>query len=135
VIDTAHNDASIEALLKVIRSSFPQQPRRLVFATTRGKDVTGMLRRLIGHFDQILCTQYLSNPRAVSSVELYRKARRLAAETNRSIELQAYPTPLEAWQAVRRQAGPQDLICLTGSFFIAAELLAIIRAEQRAVPD
>ena len=63
IIDTAHNDASIEALLQVIQASFPQRPRRLVFGATRGKDITGMLRRMIGHFDQILCTRYLNNPR------------------------------------------------------------------------
>ncbi len=135
LLDTAHNDASIEALLNVIRSSFPQQPRRLVFATTRGKDVTGMLRRLIQHFDQIICTRYLSNPRSVPSRELFRRARRLATESRRTIDLREFPTPREAWQAAQQQAGPQDLICLTGSFFIAAEMLAIINAEPQPVRD
>ncbi len=63
IIDTAHNVASVAALLAVLQSSFPQRPRRLVFGTTRGKDVPGMLRLLVAYFDQIICTCYLSNLR------------------------------------------------------------------------
>ena len=32
------------------------------------------------------------------------------------------PTPAEAWDAVHRLAGPDDLVCITGSFFLAAEM-------------
>ena len=32
------------------------------------------------------------------------------------------PTSAEAWQIVRRSASADDLICITGSFFLAAEM-------------
>ena len=37
----------------------------------------------------------------------------------------AYPVvadPAEAWQEVLRAASPDDLVCVTGSFFLAAEI-------------
>jgi folylpolyglutamate synthase/dihydropteroate synthase len=33
-----------------------------------------------------------------------------------------YRHPLEAWNDLRTRAGVDDLICVTGSFFIAAEI-------------
>ena len=34
--------------------------------------------------------------------------------------------PPAAWKLARRIAGKQDLICITGSFFIAAELRELV---------
>ena len=47
------------------------------------------------------------------------------------MSLQAQPchvaaTPAEAWQLARRITTPDDLICVTGSFFIAAEMRDLI---------
>ena len=94
-----------------------------------------MLRLLVDHFDQIICTCYLNNPRAVPPGELLRHARRWSDQSGRAIELQESPSPAAAWQTVRQQAGRDDLICLTGSFFIAAELLQVIDAERVAAAE
>jgi folylpolyglutamate synthase/dihydropteroate synthase len=40
--------------------------------------------------------------------------------------LHAAADPASAWKLARRFAGPEDLICITGSFFIAAELREMI---------
>ena len=37
-------------------------------------------------------------------------------------KLQIAPEPASAWELAQRGAGPDDLICITGSFFLAAEL-------------
>jgi dihydrofolate synthase / folylpolyglutamate synthase len=37
-----------------------------------------------------------------------------------------FQTPAEAWDVVRRSAHADDLICITGSFFIAAEMRKVI---------
>jgi dihydrofolate synthase/folylpolyglutamate synthase len=117
VLDVAHNVASVEALAEVLLESFCVRRRLLVFATTAEKDHRGMLRRLLPLFDEVLLTRYLSNPRAVPAEELAAVAAEL---TGRSFPV--FPEPAAAWAAVRRMAGPEDLICITGSFFIAAEI-------------
>jgi dihydrofolate synthase/folylpolyglutamate synthase len=40
------------------------------------------------------------------------------------------PTPREAWYAARERAGPDDLICVTGSVFLAGELRPELTAER-----
>lgn len=117
VIDAAHNQASIEALLEVLQESFSPARRLLVFATTQGKDLEGMLPGLLGTFDRVIFTRYRQNPRGVPPEELQVRARRLTGRD--------YPVcdgPAEAWELLRSWAQPEDLLCVTGSFFIAAEM-------------
>ena len=38
-------------------------------------------------------------------------------------------TPAEAWDAVHRWAKPDDLVCITGSFFLAAEMRRQVAAR------
>ena len=99
-----------------------------MFASSRDKDYTGMLRLLLPKFDQIVVTKYVNNPRAVEPNELLELANSLAAElalANKQIEIAAEPRA--AWQRVQSAAKSEDLVCITGSFFLAAELRAIVR--------
>ncbi len=76
-----------------------------------------MLQRLLDRFDEVILTRYVENPRAVPPEEL----RRLAAQlSDRPVVV--CPEPALAWAEVERRAGPDDLICITGSFHIAAEM-------------
>jgi dihydrofolate synthase/folylpolyglutamate synthase len=125
VLDSAHNVASVEALLGTLAESFPAQRRILVFATTRDKDAHGMLRLLLPQFDTVFLTRYQINPRGVPVEELGQ-----IAEELRACHCQIFPLSADAWQAARSQAEPDDLIVITGSFFIAAELGGKIRGEN-----
>ena len=117
ILDAAHNVASVQALAEVLAESFTVERRLLVFATTQGKDIRGMLERLLGHFDDVIFTRYADNPRGVPPEQL----QALAHEMN-GRRYSVCATSAEAWTAVERLATPDDLICVTGSFFIAAEL-------------
>jgi dihydrofolate synthase/folylpolyglutamate synthase len=117
VVDAAHNAASVGALVDTLDESFSVRRRLLVFATTQEKDIPGMLDRVLGRFEEVVFTRYLNNPRAVPPEELAAIAKSL---TGRSYTVCARPT--DAWEHVRGLAGPDDLICVVGSFFIAAEM-------------
>jgi len=121
IVDVAHNPASIEALLRVLDESFSVARRLLIFASTHEKDVRRMLELVLGKFDGVFLTRYMENPRAAPPDELAA----LAAElTGRQYD--TYPNPASAWDAVRELANPEDLICITGSFFIAAEMRSMV---------
>jgi len=129
VLDAAHNRASIEALLKVLDESFSAARRLLVFATSDDKDFRGMLSCLMDRFDEVIFTRYLKNPRAVSPQQL----QQLAAElTGRPSTVAAEPAG--ALEEIRRRAAPDDLICITGSFFLAAEIRRLLAVESSPQP-
>ena len=70
VLDGAHNAASVAALIETLGASFSPARRLLVFAASQDKDLRGMLRLLLGQFDEVLLTRYLDNPRAMPPEEL-----------------------------------------------------------------
>jgi dihydrofolate synthase/folylpolyglutamate synthase len=124
LLDTAHNVASVQALLDVLEESFVVGRRLLVFATTEDKDVPGMLARLLPAFDQVVLTQYLNNPRRMPVEQLVQLARQIGGR-----EYPSASSPAEAWEMAHRLAQPEDLLCITGSFFLIGEILPVLRVS------
>lgn len=126
IIDAAHNVASVEALVSAIET-FPSAGKRwLILGATKGKDVAGMLHALLPAFDRVVCTRYQDNPRGTDIAELVAMAQDLGQQRNAPCanHIAIAANPAAAWRDVRQQAGEEDLICVTGSFFIAAEMRA-----------
>ncbi|NIP85902.1 MAG: bifunctional folylpolyglutamate synthase/dihydrofolate synthase, partial [Planctomycetales bacterium] len=102
LVDAAHNVASIEALGEVLDECFPAGPRWLIFASTVGKDIPGMLARLVTQFDRIFVTRYANNPRGVAVEELAVLAESAALATGaRTQEVTVCADPASTWQAVQ----------------------------------
>jgi dihydrofolate synthase/folylpolyglutamate synthase len=129
VVDCAHNVASAEALAETLRVSFPMpRPdngnaagrRLLVFAGSNDKDLAGMLHVLAPLFSAAYLTRSHS-PRSMLPGELLELWRRYSSQP-----ATAHESALEAWQAARAAAGPGDLICITGSVFLAGELRPVL---------
>ena len=130
ILDVAHNVASVEALVEAVNASFDCPTRVLVLAGTREKDIHGMARVLLPHFQRVIVTQYQENPRAVPSAELLQVVRSELARLGRTENAIAEcALPRDAWELAQLWAEPDDLICVTGSFFIIAELRSVIRTE------
>lgn len=130
ILDAAHNMASVRAFSDSIQSTFPKHRKLLIFATTKDKPVEEMLRYLLPRFDQVVLTQYLNNPRRLGVRELSAVASGL---TNR--EFAVAESPQEAWSIVSGEASSADLICVAGSFFIAAEVRELLLAQQSGTAD
>lgn len=129
VIDSAHNVASVEALLQTLEESFSPRRRTLVFATSWDKEVRAMLERLLPRFDRVVLTRYESNPRGLELDELARLAREIAPD-----KCATASTPALAWQGLRSALAPDDLVCVTGSVFIAGEMRALVGARPPKNP-
>jgi dihydrofolate synthase / folylpolyglutamate synthase len=133
ILDVAHNVAAVEALLEVVREQSGDRRRVLVFASSKDKDHAGMLARLVPQFDAVVFTRYVENPRAMELEQLLAEAQRaqaLAAAANggavRTAALHVAPTPADAWQLARELTAPEDVLVVTGSFFLAAELRPLL---------
>ncbi len=124
VLDAAHNVASITSLLETLDESFSAAaPRILIFGTSQDKQIKSMLELLLPRFDHVVLTRYTSNPRSVQVAELAALAEELSPAKVEECE-----NPAHAWRRARELASEKHLICVAGSFFLAAEVRAAIKA-------
>jgi dihydrofolate synthase / folylpolyglutamate synthase len=150
VLDAAHNAASARALVAAIGEIDRPSRRTLVVSISHDKDVQAILRELVPHFDRFLVTQYLENPRAVPAESLAHLVRdELSPDrdsdglqdgafgvpgnrNNSAPDITIHATPADAWNYIDATKFPGELICITGSFFLAAEMRRLIRPTQFA---
>ena len=92
----------------------------------------GIVRALLPHFGQIIVTEYLENPRAVPTAilgDMVRQERRESKQGPADLIIREQPSPQDAWWQALERATTDELICVTGSFFIAAELRSALIAD------
>ena len=124
ILDCAHNVASAVALVETLQSSFAPARRFLVFAGSGDKDLAGMFRVLSPHFQHAFVTRYTENPRSVAPEKLVDLLR-----ANGGLPATIFSTPTEAYRAARAASGPADMICVTGSVFLAGELRPLLTSQ------
>lgn len=118
VVDAAHNVASMKALVATLAGALAAHaPRVLVFAASADKQIERMLAVAAGHFDRVIVTRYATNPRAATVDRLQAACRRAGLPA-----AEAAASPATAVARARRIAGRNGLVCVAGSFFLAAEI-------------
>ncbi|MCS7017075.1 MAG: bifunctional folylpolyglutamate synthase/dihydrofolate synthase [Gemmatales bacterium] len=125
ILDCAHNRASMAALVQTLRDSFTWRRLLVILGCSRDKDIPGMLAELAPVVDAIYFTRYSASPRAVDPHEL-------AQHWPGHAPCYVYPSPEQAWKAASSAAEANDLICITGSVFLAGELRPIIAPASLA---
>ncbi|MFO0966316.1 MAG: folylpolyglutamate synthase/dihydrofolate synthase family protein [Gemmataceae bacterium] len=127
VLDCAHNVASAAALVTALETSFPlplEGRRLLVFAGSQDKDLPGILQALAPHFDCVVLTRFVGNQRAADPADLFAF---LPVDFAGDVEI--IEPAGEAWRRARDLATSADLICVTGSVFLAGEVRPLLREE------
>jgi dihydrofolate synthase/folylpolyglutamate synthase len=94
-----------------------------VLATSRDKDIDAILQCITPACETLILTQYHNNPRGLPLSELAERAEAHAVNVSKRPVIYQAATPAMAWQLACQMTSPRDLICATGSFFLAAELL------------
>jgi dihydrofolate synthase/folylpolyglutamate synthase len=115
MIDGAHNAASIRALIHAIGQNIPYDSMVVIFGCNSDKDVIGMLQQLQYGADKVIFTRSNST-KAVSPLDL--------AEMYTEVCGKMYQTSSslgEALQLAYNAVGREDLICITGSFYLIGQ--------------
>ncbi|MGB1124025.1 MAG: bifunctional folylpolyglutamate synthase/dihydrofolate synthase [Phycisphaeraceae bacterium] len=116
LIDGAHNAASIGALIKSLGAHVQYDSLVMVFGCGQDKDVEGMLEQVALGADKIIFTEAKANPRAVETNDLLKKF----GEISGKMAQQADNLP-DALKLASRAVSREDLIVVTGSFYLAGE--------------
>jgi len=123
LIDGAHNASSVEALMRAIGQTIRYDSMVVIFGCQRDKDIPGMLRHVQLGADKIIFTSARTS-RAADPYELHamflEKCSKMA---------QVADTLDEALEIARRAVTREDLICITGSFYLVGEAARKLRKK------
>jgi dihydrofolate synthase/folylpolyglutamate synthase len=116
ILDGAHNPESIKCLMKAIGATVAYDSMVVIFGCAADKDTTGMLEQIDLGADKVIFTRAAGNARAANPDAL---ARRFTEMRNRMCQVAA--TLPEAVNLASRAVGRDDLVCITGSFYLVGE--------------
>ncbi len=116
VVDGAHNVASVRWVRQTVEALFPDRRRILVFGATADKDLAEMIRVLVSTADEVILTA-ADHPRAADPADLHRRWEEQGFAARQA------PTVSSAIAMAWEMAGSDDVICITGSLFVAGDAL------------
>lgn len=129
LVDGAHNAASLDAMMRAIGQHIPYDSMIVIFGCCADKDVPGMLQRITAGADKVIFTRVDSirtaDPEelAATYTELYGKMAQVAPS-------------LEAALAIANRAvTKEDLICITGSFYLVGEAKKLFNTRNPLAPQ
>ena len=131
VVDGAHNADSMQKLLQALYASFSMHRLIVVLSVNRDKDLVGIVRAL-ADVDIVILTR-MKNPRGASIEEI----QILFTLHAPNVSVYAAGNSDSAMELALDLAEGTDLICATGSLYVAAEALqwAAVHGYQTARED
>jgi dihydrofolate synthase/folylpolyglutamate synthase len=123
LVDGAHNAASLDAMMRAIGQHVPYDSMVVIFGCCADKDVAGMLERITSGADKVIFTKVnnirTADPEELAAryVELYGKMAQVAPSLQAALEI------------ANRACTKEDLICITGSFYLVGEAKKLFAAK------
>lgn len=118
VVDGAHNPEGLQALSQTLQMI--QQKKTLIVGMMADKDYGHSLQAVCRQADEVICVP-IQNPRAVRPELLAELAEGVCPSVSVIRNLS------EAFQTALDRSGEQDYIIVCGSFFLAGEMIPIIK--------
>ena len=113
VADGAHNSDSVHKLREALKQYFKFEKATLIIGLSDDKDVDGIVNELAPLFREVIVTRSI-HPRAMATAPIAAEFRKHGIEARQTEDISlALPVAL-------KMAGKNDLICVTGSLFVAA---------------
>ncbi|MFW6133419.1 MAG: bifunctional folylpolyglutamate synthase/dihydrofolate synthase [Planctomycetota bacterium] len=121
LVDGAHNAASVRALMRAVAQHIPYDSMVLIFGCAGDKDVKGMMRELATGADKVIFTRAAGNARAAEPEELARTYDEICGRVAQVVE-----TLEDAMRTADSAVSHEDLICVTGSFYLVGEAKTLL---------
>lgn len=121
LIDAAHNAASIKALIGAVGQHIPYDSMIVIFGCGQDKDVRGMLEQLQYGADKLIFTRS-NSPKAMypqDLADMYTEICGKMCQTTMSLN--------EALKIASSAISKEDLICITGSFYLVGQAKVMFR--------
>lgn len=125
MVDGAHNAASVKALMHAIGQNIPYDSMVIIFGCQKDKDITGMLKHIRLGADKVIFTT-TGSPRSADPVDL---ASRFGEMSHKMF--QVADDLDDALSIAGRAVTRDDLICITGSFYLVGRTKRLVAGKKR----
>jgi len=113
VVDGAHNQDSAQKLRQALEQYFEFEKAILIIGMSSDKDLSGIVKELAPTFPQVIVTRS-RHPRAMETAPIAAEFRKHGIEAQQTEDISiSLPLALSL-------TGQKDIICVTGSLFVAA---------------
>ncbi len=116
LVDGAHNAASMQALIRAIGQHIPYDSMVMIFGCAADKDINGMMDQIATGADKVVFTRAADSPRAAEPTELAEIYEQRCDRT-----AQVTDNLVEAIRTAEGAVTPEDIICITGSFYLVGQ--------------
>jgi len=120
ILDYAHTVDSMQFLRKGLQENFKFHKLILVLGIAQDKDLDTILKEIAPAGDSIIVTRS-KNPRAAAPEDLYQRIERLCGKQSKITN-----NTEDAVMSARQMASREDLICITGSAYVAGEARQVL---------
>jgi len=117
VVDGAHNVDSVQRMMDTLVEDLPYDRLIVVAGFSADKNIAGMMGELTSLADELILTKSV-HPRSAEPEKIAAQAGQAKARVTVVNDVSS-----ALWEALKR-AGSDDLVCVTGSLFVAAEARA-----------
>ncbi|MBW7904404.1 MAG: bifunctional folylpolyglutamate synthase/dihydrofolate synthase [Phycisphaerae bacterium] len=124
IVDGAHNAASIAALMRAIGQNISSESMVVIFGCSADKDIDGMLSQIQLGADKVIFTT-AGTSRSADPHELllrFQEKSPKMAQVGRTLP--------EAYEIAKTCVGREDVICITGSFYLVGEAKRLLALGQ-----
>ncbi len=123
VVDGSHNTESAGKLRQALKEYFKFDRAILIIGVSADKDLTGIISELKPLFNTVIATRSI-HPRAMPTASVVAEFRQQGVEALMTEDISA------AFPLALNLAGPNDLICVTGSLFVVAGAIEQARLRR-----
>lgn len=116
LVDGAHNADALGALMRSVGAHVPYDSMVCIFGCCEDKDIKAMLQKVATGGDKVIFTRAKSNPRAAEPEDLQRAFVEKSGKMSQTAR-----TLADAIDLATRAVGRDDIICITGSFYLVGE--------------
>ena len=127
VIDVAHNPAKMRCTaLNLLAQKY--RHRHLVISLSANKNIIGVLKEIAPYADFIYVTSFRNAYRSAADPEILAEIARKFAISKAIVVI--IPDPVDAFKAAQKNAYQDDLILVTGSFYLADNIRSLFVSEE-----
>jgi len=121
MIDVAHNSLAIYALMDHLKKHLPYKSLTTIFGCCKDKNQSEMILPLLKNSSKLILTKAQNNPRAAEPEDLYNTIFDSKESCYTACNMQ------EALKIAMGIYEPGDLILVTGSFYVVAEVKQLLK--------